>query len=1147
MKKILSFAIAALVAMTMSAEAISVAEALQIAGQLEKGATTEEEYEIEGYVTAMQGSEDGGWAQYGNQNFWIADDKESSAKTNADGALEIYQGVASEQVYVGDKVSVKGKLTNYNGLLETAKRSPVTILEKGTQETIIPEPEGPIGPMTLNFSGVALSDWTITNATLNEEETHMYTNLEHYAFDIQGGVPSVSLVTSVPHITFTVKNNSDKKNAFAVAISIGSYYGYYQTGGKNGVITIKNTTNGDVIRLKVASKSSSTAANFADPEGVYPKNARALTEDLTLPARNSGTEGEDEIDGSGYVWRTIEYKSFGGNVEIKEFAAGFRVREIAIEHGEPDSSDPIAVTCAEAAEAMPAQSGSETEDVYIVTGYVTNTNGTVSPSRTDASIDQQTFYMDDVKGSKKTIQGYWCNLPGHEALNVGDKITLTGKILNYNNTPEIKNGDVAILERAEVIPVEPDTIEVNVAEAVEEAMALDKGAKTEDIFAVTGYVQSIAIAFSEQYGNISIWMADEKDAETSAFEAYRVKCTAEEAEKLVVNAKITVISQLQRYYKAATESSDEIDLAETVAGGSLIILETPEPIVPSDPIAVTCAEALAAMPEQDRDTTDATYIVTGYVTETIGTVSRGQQRFWMDDVKGGENVLQGYWCNLPEGEEALNVGDKITLTGRILNYQGAPEIKNGDVAILERAEVIPVEPDTIEVTVAEAIAVAMALEKGAKTEDIYAVTGYIQDIAIAYSEQYNNISLWMADEKDAETSAFEAYRVKCTAEEAEKLVVNAKVTVIAQLQRYYRAATESQDEIDLAETVAGASLVILESPEPIIPSEPIAVTCAEAAAAMPEQHLDTTAATYIVTGYVTETLGQVNKGRQRFWMGDVKGGSNVFQGYWCNLPAGENALNEGDKITVTGRIMNYNNTPEISYGDIAILERAEVIEPDTIKASVLEVLEIGKTLEVGQVTKQWYEITGYVSAMAGQETDYETYGDQLFWIADEKGSTAASNEEGALYIYRGVADEMVKAGYKVTLKTPIKNYNGIIESETKMEVTILEKGEVVPEETPIDCQVVYVDIDEDVIGAETVTLHLPAVPEINNFTFIGWQTAEAFIDEGIVIQAIYEYTGDESVAPAEVKVDDAHKLIRNGNVYILREEKTYTITGQQIR
>lgn len=339
------------------------------------------------------------------------------------------------------------------------------------------------------------------------------------------------------------------------------------------------------------------------------------------------------------------------------------------------AQDPIPVTCAEAAAAMPAQSGSETEDVYIVTGFITNTNGSVSPSRTDPSIDQQTFYMDDEKGTKKTLQGYWCNLPGHEALNVGDKITVTGKILNYNNTPEIKNGDVAIIERAttkiDTLEVDvcealeegealepgdytPDVfivygrvkgtdavnnygqhtfemacedkifkpynckgedglelgkgdsvavtgklynyngtieisngtvklieksqeeeviLEVTVAQAVEVAMALENGKTTTDRYAVTGYVDSIAIAFSEQYQNISFFMTDDMSAPAYDFEAYRVKCTAEEAEKIVIGAKVKVTAALQHYHKDATEDAEEIDLAETVAGGTIEILE----------------------------------------------------------------------------------------------------------------------------------------------------------------------------------------------------------------------------------------------------------------------------------------------------------------------------------------------------------------------------------------------------------------------------------------------------------------------------------------------------------------------------------------------------------------------------------------------
>lgn len=140
MKKLFSFLAIACIAMTVSAEQITVAQALQIAGQLEQGATTADEYEVVGYVTAYVNSEDGGWEQYGNQIFWIADEKGSTASSNAEGALEIYQGVPEEMVYIGDKVSVKAPLTNYNGLLETKAKGVVTILEK-VERPVVDEPD----------------------------------------------------------------------------------------------------------------------------------------------------------------------------------------------------------------------------------------------------------------------------------------------------------------------------------------------------------------------------------------------------------------------------------------------------------------------------------------------------------------------------------------------------------------------------------------------------------------------------------------------------------------------------------------------------------------------------------------------------------------------------------------------------------------------------------------------------------------------------------------------------------------------------------------------------------------------------------------------------------------------------------------------
>lgn len=337
---------------------------------------------------------------------------------------------------------------------------------------------------------------------------------------------------------------------------------------------------------------------------------------------------------------------------------------------------------------------------------------------------------------------------------------------------------------------------------------------------------------------------------------------------------------------------------------------------------MTCAEAKEAalaieIPEGKNSATGTDSVaITGYVTYTNGTLSRGQQTFWLDDNKGTTQTFQAYWCNIPEGEDALNVGDKVTIKGFLMNYnKTTAEMKNGDTEILERvfikrdtmvaticevieegealnameitndffivegivssvvsplnqykqetfsltceenskelkvynilmkdsveafigdkvsvfgkiqnyngtieiisgtAEVLEkgnVKIDTIPVSVAQAVGVAMALDNNGVSKNLYAVTGYVDSIAIAYSEQYGNISFFMTDDMANPTYDFEAYRVKVTAEQAALITLGRKVTVTAAIQHYYKAADPDKElpEINLAETVAGGAIEI---------------------------------------------------------------------------------------------------------------------------------------------------------------------------------------------------------------------------------------------------------------------------------------------------------------------------------------------------
>ena len=99
-----------------------------------------------------------------------------------------------------------------------------------------------------------------------------------------------------------------------------------------------------------------------------------------------------------------------------------------------------------------------------------------------------------------------------------------------------------------------------------------------------------------------------------------------------------------------------------------------------------------------------------------------------------------------------------------------------------------------------------------------------------------------------------------------------------------------------------------------------------------------------------------------------------------------------------------------------------------------------------------------------------------------------------------------------------------------------------------DLTIVFSDRDNNQISAQTVTLRVPVAPQIAGFTFLYWLPVAEPVDDVITLQAVYE--SNTPTAAPEVYVNPsnpAQKLIRNGQVYILHEEKMYTISGQVVK
>ena len=90
---------------------------------------------------------------------------------------------------------------------------------------------------------------------------------------------------------------------------------------------------------------------------------------------------------------------------------------------------------------------------------------------------------------------------------------------------------------------------------------------------------------------------------------------------------------------------------------------------------------------------------------------------------------------------------------------------------------------------------------------------------------------------------------------------------------------------------------------------------------------------------------------------------------------------------------------------------------------------------------------------------------------------------------------------------------------------------------------------EEVILYNNVVLKVPAAPEIIGFTFKGWRPVAEMIGYNCIgIEAVYE--ADEPASAPTVytnPTNPAQKLIKDGNVYILSGNKTFTIQGQEVK
>ena len=419
----------------------------------------------------------------------------------------------------------------------------------------------------------------------------------------------------------------------------------------------------------------------------------------------------------------------------------------------------------------------------------------------------QTFFMvDDPAAPDSLFEAYTAtpmkNKMAYPVLN-GDKVRVFGHLKKYIVVKddriqlEVMEPTVEFLEEVAGDRTIIDTISVEEALAIGKALAAD--GVTENTYVIEGYISHIVEPYTEQYGYQTFWIADSlgsraKSNAEGAFEIYRGKPKTNAP--ILRDAKIRIICKI-RNYRGKTIEND----------GTNIAVEELEPGVEEVIQTVTVKEAVAiGKALASGATTSDRYEITGYVSSIVDLYDEDykNETFWISDTLGSRanssdmNAFEVY-RGRPNTWSEIGLNAKVRIVTIIKNNNGkiVNDLSNIDVEVLEQGAL---NIDTI--SVQEAVSIITGMEVGSTTSEYYVVQGYIAEILTPYDSIYGNMTITLSDKFNEQTGDLTCYRVKVPDEYAKKAVQGAYVYVFGKLQNYRNSPQVAQ----------GGELILAEAP-----------------------------------------------------------------------------------------------------------------------------------------------------------------------------------------------------------------------------------------------------------------------------------------------------------------------------------------------
>ena len=465
-------------------------------------------------------------------------------------------------------------------------------------------------------------------------------------------------------------------------------------------------------------------------------------------------EGIKDLCAGDTITVTGSLKNYGGTIE---FDAGCNMDSVVPGDRVTAPTDPKDII--DAAYALGA--GDSLPYSATLTGKITTIDTPYDPGYKNVSFTIEVEGCED-----KPMLCY--RAKGDDAANLaeGDIVSVTGIIINYNGTIEFTaGGKVTLVEKGEgntgnTDPDVPFVKPTTPAGIVDAAHALDKGATLkEGPYTLTGKITKVDTPYSADFDNITVTIAV-SGRESKTIQCYRLKGNG--VANLEVGDTITVTGDLINYNgKIQFNAGSTLD--KVVEG----------PKAPTDPKAIVdAAYALAQGKALDYSVT-----LTGKIVKL--NVPYDEQFKNMNvtiAVAGKED--KPILCYRLKGDGLSNnlcVGDTITVTGVIKNYNGTIEFDTGCIAsnIVSGGLTKPTSAAAI-------VSAAFALAEGESLPYFATLTGKVTAIdGDGYSAQYKNITLTIT----VEGKEILCYRIK--GEAAETVKVGDTISVTGIIKNHY--------------------------------------------------------------------------------------------------------------------------------------------------------------------------------------------------------------------------------------------------------------------------------------------------------------------------------------------------------------------------